>query len=107
MLELIDQALAEDVGTGDATTRLLVPEHASGRATLTQKAPGVIAGLRVAEAVFHRVDPALRWRAHVEEGVWREGGLGAEGAGASRSILTAERTALNLLQRLSGVATMT
>src|SRR3954466_15040464 len=108
MLELIDQALAEDVGDGDATTELLVPADASGRATLTQKAPGVIAGLRVAEAVFHRVDPTLRRHAHVEEGVWRsEGGLVAEVAGASPSILTAERVALNFLQRLSGVATLT
>jgi nicotinate-nucleotide pyrophosphorylase (carboxylating) len=108
MIELIDQALAEDVGEGDVTTALLVPEGATGRAVLTQKAPGALAGLRVAEAVFHRVDPTLRWHAHVEEGVWREGGgLVAEVAGASRSILTAERVALNFLQRLSGVATLT
>jgi nicotinate-nucleotide pyrophosphorylase (carboxylating) len=108
MLELIDAALEEDVGSGDVTTELLVPERATGRATLTQKAPGVIAGLRVAEAVFHRVDPTVRWHTHVEEGVWREeGGLVAELAGASRSILTAERVALNFLQRLSGVATLT
>jgi nicotinate-nucleotide pyrophosphorylase (carboxylating) len=107
MLELIDQALAEDVGAGDATTELLVPEHATGRAVLTQKAPGVLAGLRVAEAVFHRVDPSLRWHTHAAEGVWREGGLVAEVAGPSRSILTAERVALNFLQRLSGVATLT
>jgi nicotinate-nucleotide pyrophosphorylase (carboxylating) len=108
MLELIDQALAEDVGSGDATTELLVPSDALGRAVLTQKAPGVVAGMRVAEAVFHRVDPTLRWHAHVEEGVWRdEGGRVAEVAGHSRSILTAERVALNFLQRLSGVATLT
>jgi nicotinate-nucleotide pyrophosphorylase (carboxylating) len=108
MLELIDQALAEDVGSGDATTELLVPADASGRAVLTQKAPGILAGLRVAEAVFHRVDPTLRWHGHVEQGVWREhGGLVAEVAGPSRSILTAERVALNFLQRLSGVATLT
>jgi nicotinate-nucleotide pyrophosphorylase (carboxylating) len=107
MLELIDRALAEDVGDGDATTELLVPATATGRATLTQKAPGVIAGLRVAEAVFQRVDPALRWRAHTAEGEWREGGLVAELAGSSRSILTGERVALNFLQRLSGVATLT
>ncbi len=104
--DLIDRALDEDVGSGDVTTHTLVPAEATGRATLTQKAPGVIAGLRVAESVFHRVDPSLRWRSHVVEGVWRDGGLVAEVAGASRSILTAERTALNLLQRLSGVATM-
>jgi nicotinate-nucleotide pyrophosphorylase (carboxylating) len=108
MLELIDAALAEDVGAGDVTTDLLVPAGATGRATLTQKAPGVIAGLRAAEAVFHRVDPGLRWHTHVEEGVWRDaGGLVAEVAGTSRSILTAERVALNFLQRLSGVATLT
>src|SRR3954467_6506751 len=102
MQDLIDRALAEDVGTGDVTTTTLVPEDAIGRATLTQKAPGVIAGLQVAEAVFARVDPELRWRAHAEEGRWREGGLVAEVAGSSRSILTGERTALNLLQRLCG-----
>ena len=107
MLELIDRALAEDVGSGDATTELLVPEHATGRATLTQKAPGVIAGLKVAETVFQRVDPGLRWRAHASEGAWREQGLVAELAGPSRSILTGERVALNFLQRLSGVATLT
>src|SRR5689334_6421574 len=107
MHDLIDRALAEDVGSGDVTTATLVPAEATGRATLTQKAPGVIAGLAVAEAVFKRVDPELRWRSHAEEGVWREGGLVAEVVGTSRSILTAERVALNLLQRLSGVATMT
>jgi nicotinate-nucleotide pyrophosphorylase (carboxylating) len=107
MHDLIERALAEDVGTGDVTTETLVPADASGRATLTQKAPGVIAGLLVAETVFKRVDPDLRWRAHAEEGVWREEGLVAEVVGASRSILTAERVALNFLQRLSGVATMT
>jgi nicotinate-nucleotide pyrophosphorylase (carboxylating) len=107
MIELIDQALAEDVGAGDVTTTLLVPEHATGRAVLTQKAPGVLAGLRVAEAVFHRVDPSLRWHTHVGEGAWRDAGLVAEVAGPSRSILTGERVALNFLQRLSGVATLT
>jgi nicotinate-nucleotide pyrophosphorylase (carboxylating) len=108
MIELIDQALAEDIGAGDVTTDLLVPAGARGRAVLTQKAPGVLAGLRVAEAVFHRVDPSLRWHAHASEGAWGEPGVRvAEVAGASRSILTAERVALNFLQRLSGVATLT
>src|SRR3954465_3525226 len=104
MQELIGRALAQDTGTGDVTTTTLVPEGATGRATLTQKAPGVIAGLDVAEAVFHRVEPSLRGRPHAAEGVWREGGLVAEVAGSSRSILTGERVALNLLQRLSGIA---
>jgi nicotinate-nucleotide pyrophosphorylase (carboxylating) len=107
VLELIDQALAEDVGTGDVTTNTLVPADATGRATLTQKAPGVVAGLDVCRAVFARVDPALRFTAHAAEGEWREGGLVAEVAGSSRSILTSERVALNFLQRLSGVATAT
>jgi nicotinate-nucleotide pyrophosphorylase (carboxylating) len=107
MLELIDQALAEDIGAGDATTDLLVPDGATGRALLTQKAPGVLAGVRVAEAVFHRLDPSLRWHTHAEEGEWRDGGLVAEIAGSSRSILSAERVALNFMQRLSGVATLT
>src|SRR3954464_15515150 len=64
MLELIDQALAEDGGGGAVTAALRVPEDARGRAVLTQKAPGGLAGMRVAEAVFHRVDPGLRWHAH-------------------------------------------
>jgi nicotinate-nucleotide pyrophosphorylase (carboxylating) len=108
MIELIDRALEEDVGEGDVTTALLVPEDAVGRAVLTQKAPGVLAGLRVCEAVFHRVDPSLRWHAHAPEGGWNEPGTRvAEVAGSSRSILTGERVALNFLQRLSGVATLT
>src|SRR3954447_5869359 len=97
MEDVIERALAEDVGTGDVTTATLVPEGATGRATLTQKAPGVIAGLDVARMVFARVDPALRWHPHAHEGVWRSGGLVAEVAGSSRSILTAERVALNFL----------
>ena len=107
MQDLIERALAEDVGTGDVTTATLVPDGARGRATLTQKAPGVIAGLDVAEAVFARVDPELRFSALSDEGVWRDGGIVAEVAGPSRSILTGERVALNFLQRLSGVATVT
>src|SRR4051794_18706388 len=107
MQDLIDRALAEDVGSGDVTTATLVPEDARGRATLTQKAPGVIAGLDVAAAVFVRVDPELRFSALSDEGVWRDGGIVAELAGPSRSILTGERVALNFLQRLSGVATLT
>ncbi len=107
MDDLIERALAEDVGSGDVTTATLVPESATGRAVLTQKAPGVIAGLDVAEAVFHRVDPELSWAPRTPEGEWRGGGPVAEVRGSSRSILTGERVALNFLQRLSGVATLT
>jgi nicotinate-nucleotide pyrophosphorylase (carboxylating) len=67
----------------------------------------VLFGLAVAEAVFRRVDPALRWHAHAPQGAWAEPGLIAEVAGPARSILTAERVALNFLGRLSGVATLT
>jgi nicotinate-nucleotide pyrophosphorylase (carboxylating) len=105
--ELIDRALAEDVGTGDITTEALVPPDARARARIEQKAPGVISGLRAAESVFRRVDPALRWHGHAAEGEWREGGLVAEVAGATASILRGERVALNFLGHLSGVATLT
>src|SRR3954464_5727180 len=107
MQELIDTALAEDVGPGDLTSAAVVPEDAIARARIDQKQPGVVAGLRVAEAVFRTVDPALRWHPRVTDGSYRESGLVAEVAGPARSILTGERTALNFLQRLSGVATLT
>jgi nicotinate-nucleotide pyrophosphorylase (carboxylating) len=107
MQELIDRALAEDLGSGDVTSAAVVPADALARARIQQKAEGVIAGLRVAESVFRRVDPELRWHAHVAEGEWRESGLVAEIAGSARSILAGERVALNFLGRLSGVATLT
>ena len=107
MQELIDRALAEDVGDGDVTTAALVPEGALARARIQQKAPGAIAGLHAAESVFRRVDPDLRWHGHAPEGEWREGGLVAEVAGPTASILRGERVALNFLARLSGVATLT
>jgi nicotinate-nucleotide pyrophosphorylase (carboxylating) len=107
MLEVIDRALREDLGAGDLTTAAVVPEDALARARIEQRAPGVPAGLRVAEKVFDRVDPELRWHAHAREGEWREGGLLAEVAGRARPILTAERVALNFLGRLSGIATLT
>ena len=107
MQELIDHALAEDVGAGDVTTDALVPTDARARARIVQKEPGVVAGLRVAEAVFRRVDPELRWHPHVREGEWRESGLVAEIAGSAGSILRGERVALNFLGRLSGIATLT
>src|SRR5205823_1439323 len=105
--ELIDRALAEDLGAGDVTTDALVPPDARARARIVQKEPGVVAGLRVAETVFRRVDPELRWHLHVREGEWRAGGLVAEIAGSAGSILRGERVALNFLGRLSGIATLT
>jgi nicotinate-nucleotide pyrophosphorylase (carboxylating) len=107
MIELIDRALAEDVGEGDLTTAAVVEPGARARARIEQKAPGVPAGLRVAEKVFERVDPDLRWHAHADEGEWRDGGMLAELAGSAGSILAAERVALNFLGRLAGIATLT
>jgi nicotinate-nucleotide pyrophosphorylase (carboxylating) len=107
MHDLIDRALSEDLGAGDVTSEAVVPDGALAKARIDQKAEGSVAGLRVAEAVFHRVDPRLRWHAHVGEGEWRVGGLVAEVAGSGRAILTAERVALNFLGRLSGIATLT
>ncbi len=107
MLELIDRALAEDLGEGDLTTDAVVPPGARARARIEQKEPGVPAGLRVAEKVFERVDPELRWHAHSTEGEWSEGGMVAELAGSAASILACERVALNFLARLSGIATLT
>jgi nicotinate-nucleotide pyrophosphorylase (carboxylating) len=104
---LVDRALAEDVGDGDATTAATVDADARARATITQKAPGVISGLEAAEAVFLRLDPAARIRRLGPEGEWREAGAAVlQVEGSARALLTAERTALNFLGRLSGVATM-
>src|SRR6185436_19906431 len=107
-LALIDRALAEDVGDGDATAEATVDPAARARAVITQKAPGVISGLGVAAAVFERVDDRARSRPLGREGAWREPGAGVlEIEGPARALLTAERTALNFLGRLSGVATAT
>ena len=107
MSDVIDIALAEDIGEGDITTRAVVPEGAQAKARISQKAPGVIAGLRVAESVFGRVDPELVFVMHCPQGMWREAGAVAEISGSAASIVTAERVALNFLGHLSGVATLT
>jgi nicotinate-nucleotide pyrophosphorylase (carboxylating) len=106
-LELIDRALAEDVGSGDLTTEATVDPGARARATIVQKAPGVVYGLAVASGVFRRLDPEAQITPG-PEGEWREAGaqvLTVEGS--ARALLTGERTALNFLGRLSGVATST
>jgi nicotinate-nucleotide pyrophosphorylase (carboxylating) len=107
MTDVIDIALAEDIGEGDLTTRAIVREGAQAKARISQKAPGVIAGLRVAESAFARVDPELVFVMHCPQGMWREAGAVAEISGSAASIVTAERVALNFLGHLSGVATLT
>ncbi len=104
--EIVARALAEDVGEGDVTTAATVPAQARGRATVRQKAPGVIYGLDVAIETFRALDPELAVERLVEEGEWRERGPVLTLEGSARPILTGERTALNFLQRLSGVATI-
>ena len=105
--DLVARALAEDVGTGDVTTAATVPTDARARALITQKQPGVIFGLDAAEATFRALDPDAEIERLAPEGEWREGGPVLAVTGSARALLTAERTALNFLQRLSGVATLT
>jgi len=105
--DLVKQALAEDLGRGDVTSRILVPKDAHARARIEQKQAGVIAGIDVAEAVFRQVDKSLRFMALTSEGQWSDGGPVCAIEGSARSILAGERVALNFLGRLSGVATLT
>src|SRR5437763_6736046 len=104
--DVVARALFEDVGDGDATTLATVPEDARARASITQKVPGVIFGLEPAEEAFRALDPKIELERLVQQGEWRDGGPVLTVSGSARGILTAERTALNFLQRLSGVATM-
>jgi nicotinate-nucleotide pyrophosphorylase (carboxylating) len=105
--DLVARALAEDLGDGDLTTEATVPPAARARALVTQKAPGVIFGLAVAEEAFRALDPAVGIERLSPEGEWRDGGPVLQLEGAARALLGAERTALNFLARLSGVATIT
>jgi nicotinate-nucleotide pyrophosphorylase (carboxylating) len=104
--DVVARALAEDLGDGDVTTAATVPARARARAEITQKAPGVIFGFDAAEATFRTLDPEARIERETAEGVWRERGSVMSIEGDARALLSAERTALNFLGRLSGVATM-
>ncbi|WP_089944207.1 carboxylating nicotinate-nucleotide diphosphorylase [Candidatus Entotheonella palauensis] len=106
--ELVERFLEEDIGFGDITTLAVVPETVHGHGRLIAKAPLVIAGLEVARAAFQVVDARVQWHSAIQDGmVLQPGSMLAELAGPGRALLTAERVALNLLQRLSGVATLT
>jgi nicotinate-nucleotide pyrophosphorylase (carboxylating) len=102
----IRAVLAEDVGDGDVTTEAVVPEDARLEASLLVKEEGVVCGLEVAEAVFRELDPDLEFKAIVHDGDVAHGEV-ARVSGNARALLTGERTALNLLGRLSGIATLT
>ena len=104
--QLIKFALAEDIGRGDITTDATVDASAQARAVILQKSPGVLCGLPVVAAVFEELDPRVKVVPTQEEGSWGERREVARIEGPARAILTGERTALNFLQRLSGVATI-
>jgi nicotinate-nucleotide pyrophosphorylase (carboxylating) len=106
LTELARRALREDVGEGDVTTSATVAAETRAQALITQKAPGAIFGLEVAEACFAQLDPEVRFERLVEEGGWRESGPVLSIECSARALLTGERTALNFLGRLSGVATL-
>jgi len=108
ILDCIRRALAEDIGTGDATTLSIVPPDATMRGQIIAKQDGIIAGLDVARAAYELLDSAVDFSAQVADGsrVTR-GGILALVSGRTSSLLTAERTALNFLGRMSGIATLT
>jgi nicotinate-nucleotide pyrophosphorylase (carboxylating) len=105
--DIVARALEEDVGAGDVTTAATVPSGTRARALITQKAPGVVFGLDLAEETFRALEPDVAIERLVAEGEWRERGEVMNIEGSAAAILTGERTALNFLQRLSGVATLT
>jgi nicotinate-nucleotide pyrophosphorylase (carboxylating) len=106
--QLVLRALAEDVGDADVTSEATVPAGTRATATITQKAPGVVYGLDAAEAAFVALDPDVQVQRLGAEGEWREPPAPVlRATGDARALLAAERTALNFLQRLSGVATLT
>ena len=105
---LIDLALMEDLSIGDPTSDALIPPELTGKAVLIAKAEGVLAGIEVALAVFKRVDPTLSVHADIHDGSpLQPRDVISTVQGSASSILKAERTALNFLQRLSGIATET
>lgn len=105
---LIDAALREDIGPGDVTSRFFIPEERQARAFIASRTEGVVSGIALAARVFHKVDPSLDVEILVPDGSRvGSGAMLIRVEGKARSILTAERTALNFAQRLSGVATLT
>ncbi|HEU65051.1 MAG TPA: carboxylating nicotinate-nucleotide diphosphorylase [Chloroflexi bacterium] len=106
--EIIDRALAEDLGKGDVTTEALIPGDQQGTGYIVAKQEGILAGTGAAKQVFYRVDPGLEVEILLEDGARVEpGSKVARVSGSSASILKAERVALNFLQRLSGIASET
>ena len=105
---IIDHAFREDIGSGDITSNSLIPESTTAKASMTAKADGVVAGLPIAKKVFEKLDSKLIWKPLIKDGDRvKKGDLIVEIEASFRALLTGERLALNLLQRLSGIATET
>lgn len=106
--DLLDLAFAEDVGDGDHTTLSTIPADARGKQRLIVKEEGVLAGVDIARKVFERFDPELKMTVYIEDGARvKPGDIAFEVEGSVRSLLQTERTMLNIMQRMSGIATMT
>lgn len=106
--DLIKQAFDEDVSTGDVTTNAIVDESADAEAVWISKEKGRVAGLEIARLVYEELDPEISWYPHIEEGgIVDVRSKIATIKGSGRALLTAERIALNIVQRMSGIATMT
>jgi nicotinate-nucleotide pyrophosphorylase (carboxylating) len=105
---LIEAALREDMPEGDITSENIIPADATSRAIFLAKEPGVAAGIDIAGLVFKKIDPRVRFTKGLEDGrIFKKGDVLAEVEGRSISLLKGERTALNFLQRMSGIATTT
>jgi nicotinate-nucleotide pyrophosphorylase (carboxylating) len=106
--DCIHNALREDIGAGDATTNSIVPADAIMQGRIIAKQAGVIAGLDIAAQVFKTLDEKIEFMPHIQDGAWVENGaLVAAISGNARALLIGERTALNFLGRMSGIATLT
>ncbi|MGB2713984.1 MAG: carboxylating nicotinate-nucleotide diphosphorylase [Vicinamibacterales bacterium] len=106
--EIVRRALAEDLGWGDVTTEATVAPEQRARGIILAKSPCVVAGIQVAEEVFRQLDPAILFQIRRQDSDrCAPGDIVAEARGSAAAMLTAERTALNLLQRMSGIATLT
>lgn len=105
---LIDLAFAEDIGDGDHTTLCCIPEPAMGKSHLLIKEDGILAGVEVAKRVFARFDPEMKVEVFIGDGAHvRKGDIAMVVSGKVRSLLQTERLMLNIMQRMSGIATMT
>ena len=106
--DLLDLAFAEDIGDGDHTTLSTIPANEKGRSKLLIKAPGIVSGVEIAKKVLHKIDPEIKINTLIEDGSEvKPGDIVFTAEGNVRSLLMAERTLLNIMQRMSGVATMT